>query len=63
MAKKQLPNGWTRDSLRKKIIERSIELDRSPQDVSRALFALNRMSDERLAEIMEQLEQELGIGR
>lgn len=61
-SKKQLPGGWTRESLRKKIIERSKILGRSPNELFRGLSALNRISDERLAEIVEDIANELDMG-
>lgn len=59
----QLPNGWTRESLRKKIIERSLEINRPTEQLFRGLRTLDRMSDERLAEIMQELENELQAER
>lgn len=61
-SKKQLPSGWTRESLREAIIQRSKEIGRPTDELFRGLRALNRMSDERLAEIMEDIENELDMG-
>lgn len=57
----QLPGGWTRESLRKAIIQRSKERKISPDLVFRTLTALQRISDERLEEIVRQVARELGI--